>query len=289
MLVLDSKSQDFWMNENARWYFDIGTAFTSVYMEKYVIGDTIIHGKECSIIETQFYDEFFPDSPIYPSFREVNYYHFNGDTVFWFFDEVLHPLVCFNLEVGDTWFPIPTDYEGILPSCQLNPIEITDKTTIEYDGIEYRQVTVSPVGDEFSHYLFWGGTYDERIFWRDFDNPKLNGCFDAAIDYPTDFSLRCYSDDELSVQNNSEPCNAPLSITKSGQVSELVMYPNPLESGSELKVEWYEFLQIFDLNGKLVLTHASGQGRIFPVLAPSVYIVKIARSNGVQRSKLVVR
>lgn len=258
-------------------------------MEKYVIGDTTIQGKDCSIIETQYYDELFTGSPIYTSYNEVNYFHFNGDTVFWFFDGALHPLVCFNLQAGDTWFPIPIDYEGILPSCQLDPIEITEKTTIEYDGIEYRQVTVSPVGDDFSNYLFWGGTYDERIFWRDFDNPRLNGCFDTAIDYPTDLSLRCYSDDELSVQNSAEPCNAPLSATESDRRSELVMYPNPLESGSELKIDRYDFLQIFDTNGKMIMTHHPNQGRIIPELANGVYTVRIEQGEQVRISKLVVQ
>lgn len=285
-----SLSQDTWPMDNAHWSFDVSPdVFGAEYMEKFVAGDTLIQGQNCTLVKTQYYESLGGNGSLQTSWSHEQYIYFNGDTVFWYYAEQFQPLICFNLEVGDSWYPIPEDYSEIPASCEVQPIVIAAKSEVEYDGVVYRQITLEEsLGD--ANYIFWNGTFDERIFWTNSDIPQLNGCEEWIAENPFGFELDCYSDIDMSIAN-AESCFLSTSSNKGLHNAEFLVYPNPIRSGESLNFE-REILDvvIYSQDGTQVEKWKIDELDFGKIYLPSgFYILKMNTQSGIEHfSKLIV-
>lgn len=284
-----SVAQDVWPGEGAHWYFDLSPQIGEIVsLEMFSTGDTLINETSCTKINSQFYGTYFPGGPLYSALEEEFYLYFNGDTVFWYFDQDFHPLVCFDLDVGDSWYPIPPDYEGIFETCEVSPVTIESKTTVEYNGELYRSITIEDNYGPEMNYIFWGGTFDERIFWNNTHVPRIHGCYEVIYEYPYELDLRCYQDSELSIFNYD---SCVLSDENQIELPSSLVYPNPVISGARLFINEFDLLEIYGLSGQL---HASYDGKrnarsIDIRLKPGIYSLVIHQGQKIAYHKLVVK
>lgn len=282
-------AQATWLGEDALWYFDLSPQIGEiVFLEMFSTGDTLINETSCTKINSQFYGTFIPGGPLYPALQEEFYLYFNGDTVFWYFDQAFHPLVCFNLDVGESWYPIPPDYDGIFETCEVNPVTIESKTTVEYNGELYRSITIEDNYGPEMNYIFWGGTFDERILWNNTHVPRIHGCYEVIYEYPYELDLRCYQDSELSIFNY-ESC--VLSNENHMEIPNNPVYPNPIDSGERLYINEFDFVKIYSLSGQL---HYTRDGKVNPgyikiQLRPGIYSLVVHQGQKTGYQKLIVK
>jgi len=280
-------SQGIWPHENAEWWFELGPWLHNPSIEhRYVDGDTLIDNVSCTRITSDRYWSYNPNSnDLNLHATDEEFVYFNGDTLFWWKFDAFYPLVCFNAEAGDSWFPLPENEDL---ECEYNPVTVESTETVFYNGEPYRQVTISPF-DEQSSTFHWGGTFDERTFWREFSYPTYNAC-GSIVEWFT-YIFRCYNDDQLSINESGGACNAPLSVRTLLDRSSFNIYPNPVEPGQKLITEGAQVLSVISMAGqRLNFEHDMNHMTIPIDLERGVYMLELLLPSGKTiHSKLLVR
>jgi hypothetical protein len=280
-------AQSLWPHENAEWWADVTySLFLPAEYHHYVNGDTVIAGVTCTRIKTEHIFAY-PNEPenVQTFFVREEYVHFNGDTLFWWKQDDFWPLICFNAEVGDSWYPMP--FNEISVSCDSIPVTVISKDSVQYDGLWYRRLQISG-GDWQESPYFWQGTFDERTFGRTYFYPEYNEC-NSIIEWLM-FSFRCYDDGEIEINNSNWGCGSLLlSTDQYFNEREVIIFPNPLPVGSELHVGDFDRLEIVDLNGRLIETFDSTDEKIVPSLPAGVYVIRLFRGDLTAQRKLLVR
>lgn len=119
-------AQNVWPADDAVWYFDHEECMTFSNLTRYnVSGTEVILDVECTVLHGKLYYLNYAASLEYDW-----YIYFNGDTLFWLFEGSFYPLLCFNLEVGDTWNPLPVDHPSIDEQCVFSPMEVKEKSMV---------------------------------------------------------------------------------------------------------------------------------------------------------------
>jgi len=287
-LATYGEAQNAWPHENSEWWMDITYyLFTPALAHHYVSGDTLLDDVYCTVLKTEFSYAFpnDPDNWQTYSIRE-EYLHFNGDTLFWWKNDRFYPLICFNADVGDSWYPLPLPAPPDLNNeCDSLPVLVTSTDSVQYNGTWYRRVYIQSENEMETPFV-WSGAFDERTLWRDELYPEYNDC-GGVIEYPL-YGFRCYSDSELFIQEVDQACNAPLSVSDSGERSKWNIYPNPLPSGTELRVGHFDRLEILDLNGRILLTYGPEAESIIPFLPSGIYIARSVYRDRLRLTKFVV-
>lgn len=289
-------AQGAWPSENSEWYFDHENCFSpSILTHFEVTGTTEIEGIECTVLHQSTYSSW--GDPL-----ESDYYlYYNGDTLFWLFEDTFYPLLCFNLEAGDTWNPLPTEHPGLDPNCAFSGMKVTDAYTVEIDGESYRQIEIAPEVPQPEEWedpwpsIMWGGTFNERTFGYGQFFPLYNMC-DAVVEWEC-YGFRCYNDEQVSIEEtNGETCDHPLtvSIDEYTANSRPLIFPNPLQNGSTLQMSSeldVQSITVFSVIGQRVVEESIGTPKNFITLNlnPGQYLVHIALINGEEGwEKLVI-
>ena len=294
----DLRSQDIWPDAEAEWYLHIEACFTPNVLTHYeVTGTEVITGEECTVLHRTTYSSWGD------SYESDHYVYFNGDTLFWYYNEAFFPLLCFNLEEGDVWYPLPEDTLQTGPGCDYSGMVIDNKTMVEYNGQSYREISISsevPVPDDWEEpwpSIFWQGTFNERTFVQteqyssSWFFPEYNIC-DAIVEWdcPT---FACYSDSELSIQPTEEACDYPLWVSlDENEFDNTLLFPNPVKSGDDIHINstiQIGSIQVFDLTGKLLIERSNPGLTMTLDLPPGQYLTRIKVFNGSEVvSKMVV-
>jgi|GEM_PF-4285642 len=287
LLSLNSFSQDRWPHENAEWWSQITYfLFLPAWEHAYVDGDTLIEDKLCTkhTIDRIY---AFPNTPddIQVQSSRTEYIYFNGDTLFWRYEDSFLPLICFNAEVGDSWYPLPVS--DIDPSCEVEPITVLEADSVEYNNECFRRVKVGTNLEETAPF-FWGGYFDERTFGRSFFYPEFNYC-EGIIEW-IQMSFMCYSDNTLSIPDTDEPCGISLSVDDE-IAADVKVYPNPIVPGETITAEGAKAIALISASGKRLHIESGINQFIIPDgMAPGIYLIELSLLNGgVTYSKLLIR
>ncbi|MGB6035107.1 MAG: T9SS type A sorting domain-containing protein, partial [Cryomorphaceae bacterium] len=286
LLSLNSFCQDLWPHDNSEWWSQITYyLFTPAWEHSYVDGDTLIEDKLCTKHTTdRIYA--FPNTPddIQVQSSKTEYIYFNGDTLFWRYEDFFLPLICFNAEVGDSWYPLPQS--DIDPSCQVEPIMVLEADSVEYNDEWFRRVKVGTTLEETAPF-FWSGYFDERTFGRSFFYPEFNYC-EGIIEW-IQMSFMCYNDSVLSVPDTDEPCGFSLSVDDE-IAADVKVYPNPIVPGETITAEGAKAIALISASGKrLHIESGINQFEIPNGTPPGIYIIELSLINGdVTYSKLLV-
>jgi hypothetical protein len=288
------KAQNEWPSAESQWYVDYHCMSWNDISRFHISGTEIILDVECSVLHEKTYIQGFSDS------YEFDYFlQFNGDTLFWLFEGEFYPLLCFNLEVGDTWNPLPTDHPSISNQCTFSPMQIKEKSLIEYNGNEYRRLVIAPEldypeepGEPWPH-IYWSGVFDERTFGSSYFFPFFDSC-DGLTEWSCP-AIRCYNDNELILNYiNGEACNPTgVFIEESILVDNSLFFPNPVRRGEFVKTNINESIKgisVFTLNGKQIENVSEmNQTSLQISLLSGYYIIECVLNSGQKvRSKLMV-
>ncbi|MFN2430816.1 MAG: T9SS type A sorting domain-containing protein [Cryomorphaceae bacterium] len=288
LISFGSFAQNIWPHENAEWWMEITNGlFSPTLMHHYIDGDTTIAEISCSVLQSDQIYAYPNDPQNFQTFPvQQEYLHYNGDTLFWWKEDEFRPLICFNAEVGDSWYPLPA--EGIWPSCDVQPVFVSAVDSVEYNQEWYRRVYIEG-GVGSTDPFYWQGSFDERTFMRGYPYPYYNDC-EGVVEWSL-YNFRCYSDDELFINVSNGSCSAPLSTT-AHQAYEIKLYPNPIRSGQMLQVENMDQFTVFNLNGKALQSEQLDNRKKseIPINLPAgIYILQLRFANGfISNSKLIV-
>lgn len=280
-------SQELWPHENGEWWSQITYyLFLPAWEHSYVDGDTLIDDKLCTKFTTdRIYA--FPNEPENVQIQQSNtrFIHYNGDTLFWRYENSFYPLICFNAEVGDSWYPLPET--GIQADCDIQPITVIEADSIEYNGDWFRRIRLEGI-DEQTDPFFWGGYFDERTFGRNFFFPSYNIC-EGIVEW-IQMSFICYGDGELFIPNADGQCGLDLSAEQ-GTSTYLKVYPNPIRPGETLTVEGAEVISLVSASGTAFEPEqVSDRLRIPSDLITGIYMLELLLPSGKTiHSKLLVR
>lgn len=285
------KSQSEWPAPDAEWYlghecfspFDVDHYFVNGQFDTLNQTYTRISLERVGVLE-------YADTTLFITQDGEKYVRFNGDTLFWIFEGTERPLLCFNLEVGDTWNPLPLELPDPDSECTLSSMKVLDKTTVEYNGISYRQLTIgseiplpSETDDPQPH-VVWYGVFDERTFGREQFFPEYNFC-GGVVEWNC-FDFRCYSDDEISIQETGNPCDFPISVSikENFNSSPLEIFPNPVSTGEKVRFNSQQVfvgIEMFNISGKMISTQSMTAGqKEFNAPSPGQYIIRFEREDG---------
>lgn len=286
-ISLQSFAQNLWPHENAEWWSDVTySLFLPAEYHHFVNGDTLIDGINCTRIRTNHIFAY-PNEPdnVQTFFVREEYVYFNGDTLFWWKENEFRVLLCFSCEVGDSWFPLA--FNDINLDCDSVGVSVAQKDSVAYDGVWYRRIQIETGAWDESP-MFWTGTFDERTFGREYFYPEYNDC-NSIIEWLM-FSFRCYSDGEIDINNSEGGCGSLLLSTdqypRSGEIS---IFPNPLPVGSELHIGGFDRLEIIELNGRLMESYRSSDGKVVPNLPAGAYIIHVFQGDDMAQAKLIVK
>jgi len=287
LVSFSSFGQVLWPHENAEWWFELGPWLYNPSIEhRYVDGDTLIEEVNCTRITSDRYWSYNPNSnDLNLHATDEEFVYFNGDTLFWWKFDAFYPLICFNAETGDSWFPLPENEDL---GCEYNPVTVESTETVFYNGEPYRQVTISPFIEQSSTF-YWGGSFDERTFYKSYGYPEYNACGSIAEWFT--FNFRCYSDTELSINESGGPCNAPLSVSTVADAISFKVYPNPIEPGEHLVAEGAQVRSLLSLTGQKLNFGNEKSDQVVPIdLDKGIYILELVLPSGKTiYSKLLVR
>jgi len=288
-------AQNGWPSADSQWYFEHNECLTfSDLTLVHVSGTENILGIESTVLHSQLYYFDFQANGEWS-----NFVYFNGDTLFWLFEGEFYPLLCFNLQVGDTWHPLPTNHVNIDSECGFSPMQVKEKSLIEYNGIEYRRLVIAPEldypedwNDPWPH-IYWQGVFDERTFGRSNFFPIFNLC-SGVVEWDCP-QLRCYNDSELSLNFvNGAACNPTgVFIEESALVDNTVFFPNPVRTGEFVQTNTSEIIRgisVFTLSGKQIESDLNLNNTMVQISLPSGYYIIESELNSGQkvRSKLMV-
>lgn len=295
-ITISTFAQDPWPAEDAEWYFDHEGCMTwNDLSHYYVSGTEDIQGVNSTVIHQITYFAGFDSE-----YEMDHIVYFNGDTLFWLFEDEFYPLLCFNLEVGDTWHPLPLDHPDLSSECIVSAMEVKEKSVVQYNGESYRQLVIGPElpepiewDDEWPH-IVWSGTFDERTFGRGAFFPYYNMC-KSVVEWDCP-QFRCYTDSDLSLNVTGEECDAPLfvSIEETSLGERIKIYPNPITAGQQIyidDIENYRELRIYSVDGRMLNQLNTADLKHQELIAPSPgnYIIQTEGKDGaVGYAKLVV-
>lgn len=286
-----------WIQKGAVWHYAWSGVGSGGFIKIEYQKDTLINSKVCKKLLPLDY-EFIANQYDQTVLLGIDtmpgqFTYVNGDTVFYLVNGKFSVLYNFGAKPGDTWnLGVDTGSSG----CSKSIAIVDSIGRIVINSVSYRWIYLS--GNPNSS-VYLSGRYVERFGAMDNDNflfPLQNYCSSGVADVPL-FSFNCFQDDSFPLYNViHEDCEwlltTGISSTTSKNLS-ISLYPNPtsgeisIESSSTEK----QFLQIFDIAGKLLLSKPfpSGKSTIEANALPQgIYNVSISSNEGISNKKLVI-
>lgn len=270
----------------ATWHYSEFSAAPITYQEYFmkfeVTGDTIIDGKDCTILEKEgkltCYERPWTE-----------YFHYSNDTVFVYNQDssTFQMLYDFNANTGDSWEIVVPGFPTGDVDTNVVLVDSTDILTINGQSLKRQYVTYTFQSDEAPNYQ-----YPSVIIERIGDTEYLfNYYFDllGVCDFNTSGGLRCYEDSLLGLYETGivDSCEhfELVSGLNENDLSAFQIIPNPssdfiqvqLDQGSPEKIEF------IDLHGKLILETQDNLINISE-FDSGIYLVRVlANSKWTQR------
>lgn len=241
-----------WCVPGATWTYDAPGSFGG-YVQFSYVGDTLINGEVAQVIDQYNALQQVPDlsvlttsyAPVARITKLVNdvVYAYNPDVSP---DAPWDTLYWFGAQVGNRWTP---------PHISCSPLNVTATGTTEFNGVHLRYLDVGPV-----HRIYERFGYLWHI--------TLN-CPGILVLEPA--SLRCYSDNEISVRFGNSGCLDLLSVPEHKGRTGVSSHPNPGTTHFTLRgvdgalPPGPHTITLFDATGRMVLQQRTTDAR--PVIA----------------------
>ncbi len=156
---------------------------------------------------------------------------------------------------GDSWIR----RGGPNGDCDpLDSLVIVDTTTVVYDGLPLRRWTVEQRSNGMSMFT---ETFTERLGWTMNFSP-----YPACIIWDGPVGMRCYSDQDISVNFTGLGCETLVGINDHAAILRLSVLPNPGTTHFTLDLPPAPHtITLFDATGRLVLQERTSEA--LPVIA----------------------
>jgi len=159
---------------------------------------------------------------------------------------------------GDSWIR----RGGPNGDCDpLDSLVIMDTTTVVFDGLPLRRWTIDQRANGMSMFT---ETFTERLGWTMNFSP-----YPACIIWDGPVGMRCYSDQDISVNFTGLGCETLVGINDQAAILRLSVLPNPGITHFSLDLPpGPHTITLFDATGRMVLQQRTTDAR--PVIATEV-------------------
>lgn len=306
-----SAQQSEWFATGNTWTYNFHLAldfFDNTYQANYAITEqTEFAGRACAKMDYAGGSEMpFDDSEnafLCMAVQPPYYFYTSGDSVFYASenDGEFHLAYDMGAQIGDTWeFVVPVK-EHEVPGVFVDTFiaEVLDASIVTVDGQSLRRLTLeySYAGDGDPHTALEGYgevTVTEYLgadkgFFLPFGDASVVTVCEGEINVV----LQCYSSEALDYLNPAfDSCVLGLADVPEGP--QLSLFPNPAGTKATLYTRGLigERIEIFDVRGRSVYaTAVTGPETELDVsvLAPGMYVVRIADSDAMKAKLRVVR
>jgi hypothetical protein len=279
VLVQFCFGQNEWAPVGAKWYYDYpGDIGWLNYTTIESVGDTIIQGKNCRILQME---------RNFDSLRTYTYYDSNK---VWVYEKgIFYKLYDFDAIPGDTWEVIDIFHRCQNDSISTVRVDSIGSVTINDKVLKYIVVSFLPTGGFNWGFECYGDVGEpnkiiEKIGPLGYMFPQ-NFCI---IDYYYGCSLRCYSDSIFGSYQTGivDSCTYTTTSVKEYNLdSNLYIFPNPLKD-----ILYIEFpnksidclIEIYNIYGQLIKTNIIEDNikKInFSKYPKGIYILKLISIN----------
>lgn len=233
------------------------------YTKIVVIGDTLLQGKACKILQKRNIGYDFMKKTNYDYPDGCQYIYSDPDKVYYYKSNKFYTLYDFAAKKGSSWI-ITGDPD--FTNDSLAKIEVDSINNITINSIKLR---VLYIHTDSGYYAFPGNKIIEKIGSVDYMFPVRTNLTGPSLPGP----LRCYFDNAFGLfQNTLSSCDSI--YTNVGLLANsnftIKVYPNPVESIST--IDWTSTgeddynISIYNFSGQLVSTQ--------PAHLPSIKIYK---------------
>ncbi len=290
-ITFSAKAQ-VWAPLGATWHYEVSELFNGniSYVEVISIGDTIIQGKNCKILWT---DWVMKQSNEY-TYMDSNLivYHYNSEYA------QFYPIYNFNANVGDHWTEFAHDRCDGDSTVEIR-VESVDSIsinshTLKTFGMQYYEAGSNYYVNGSDSVIEWIGSANYLFPLTAADS--CDGIFPSYYEGPY-FQLRCYNDSTIGLYETGISPSCDYTSIKDISLNEnkVKIYPNP--SSSELNIEMENFsnsnysVEIYSSIGQKLSSRRMNEKLISlntDNLANGSYLVLVRKENGeVGFSKLV--
>lgn len=252
----------------------------------------MVNGLTATVLEKRNMGVLIPEAEVI--IRE------DSNRVYFFENGQFKLLYDFNLEVGDTMtFSIPHNSHYYDFSCGAGSdtsitaqVLVVSTTMTEVDGQLLKSLYTSAIYHDESTYMNWElGGFTERI-------GSYNGLFGfSTTQCLGGFSghLRCYSDNIISHNPTTQPCDFVMGEDEMTEVNTISIYPNPAKSmiRVESATEKIAAYRIRTVNGQTLMDISHIPSTTIEVdlshLSQGVYIIEAYGMSGVPVRETVIK
>jgi len=277
----------------AKWYYTEQFAFSGdiSYLWIESVGDTIIKGKDCKILEN--------NGGLMCAFHNTKDFVYYEDSIVYFYvPEIDTFQILYNSKAqkDSSWtIMFGMDLESKLDTIQV-VVDSVSYVTINSKELKKLHVSYKSLNSGWEN-LGYGGEIIERIG----DNNYLFNLYSLSgivCDGNYSGGLRCYQDSELGFYSTgiADSCNYTYKwtgIESNSANTNYNIYPNPTSDWIEIETMTSEelLITILDLSGKVLIKKISlGSSRVnLTNLHEGLYILKIKQSDKVLETRKIIK
>ncbi len=289
LLLMNTISAQDWPPNEAKWHYSYDNFWVFGYIEMQTVSDTLINEYTFKKLEKIRYTYDASLEEYDTVFIGVEFIRSDADHVYIFRNGQIYTLYDFSVEVGDTW-QIPMTYD-MVEFDTVGTVIVTAKGDTVISAQQLRYFIVEPT--ESSDWAL-NGTVIERV-------GAVSGYFlpEQNTDWVDIFeggSFRCYSDDNLNLEQGNNPCTYITSVYNQQMIDkELQIYPNPAKDYIIFQLPAYTtegIIKIVDIYGNLVQELVPKSDKVqwnFQDINTGMYFYRAEIEGTTYRGKIIVQ
>ncbi|MBP8822444.1 MAG: T9SS type A sorting domain-containing protein [Flavobacteriales bacterium] len=283
-----------WAPVGAEWTYQATTGqwpWTDTYWDHHVavVGDTVIDGRPCSVLECPLSDAW-PCFPLFTATVDVYMTLANDSLLFRTAqDSTFKLLMDFQATAGDTWdIPMAFTEDGGNTVHDTITYVVTSTDTLWYNGLPLRRIHYH-TSTQFTLFLnFQEGVFVERIGEMHYLFPWYSPWVSDGMGFT---GLKCYTDPLFNWPSPGVPCDIWLGGA-AFTAGPFTIRPTVAAAGALFTVEAVSGtgqLMIHDALGRPFSTVAVGSGpTTFTLPAAGVYFARYTVAEGTIRTQRIV-
>ena len=280
------QNQNEWAPEGATWHYSYNNFSITGYIEIKYIGDSLIDGKVCKVLEKKLYSYDYVTTISDTINLGLELTYSDSNKVYYYRFDQFFVLYNFNAQPGDWWEIAGWSIPGSCDSIGKIEVDSIGTIVINSDTLKYLKISRKDSSD-------WqlGSIIVEKI-----------GCIDHYM-FPEPFMcaldmdegggpFRCYFDNTFGLYQSgiASACDYITSIDYLDYPNNnLIIYPNPVKN--ILNINWDDKInrqlniKIFNLTGQLVLEtniekDNKNQYIDLSTLPSNIYLIKLTDIHG---------
>lgn len=279
------QNQNEWAPEGATWHYSYNNFSITGYIEIKYIGDSLIDGKVCKVLEKKLYSYDYVTTISDTINLGLEFTYSDSNKVYYYRFDQFFVLYNFNAQPGDWWEIAGWSIPGSCDSIGKIEVDSIGTIVINSDTLKYLKISRKDSSD-------WqlGSIIVEKIGCIDhymFPEP-----FMCALDMDEGGPFRCYFDNNFGLYQSgiASACDYITSIDYLDYPdNNLIIYPNPVKN--ILNINWDDKInkqlniKIFNLTGQLVLEtniekDNKNQYIDLSTLPSNIYLIKLTDIDG---------